>query len=244
MYHEYTTLCQRNGYSTRKGNLNDKNSNGYTELHYACYNNRLSSVVSLLNDGMDINLKDNIYGETPIMIACSCGSNDMVKLLLTYGADIHQKSKKGYSLIHFVCYYDHVDIIRILLVRGVNVNEKSNDGNTPLKIACCYDNYDIAKLLLESGANANSENKYNDTCMHVTCNMNYHDLTKLLLKHGANSYKKNHYDETPISIARKKGFHNIVKLINKEMKKRIYILSLIIQYDVMKHHIIGKVNNL
>jgi ankyrin repeat protein len=48
--------------------------------------------------------KENIYGDTPLTLACRLGKLDFVKLLLQHGADINKESFNGRTgIVLFVC---------------------------------------------------------------------------------------------------------------------------------------------
>ena len=59
-------------------------------------NRRVEQVRSLLADGADISSVDD-KGKTPLMLAASVGSPEIVQLLLEAGADVTPKDKLGYT---------------------------------------------------------------------------------------------------------------------------------------------------
>lgn len=60
--------------------LESRNSDGWTPLHAACYNDQLDSVEALVKAGADVNAlcKD---GDTPLHYACAQGAVNVVKYL-------------------------------------------------------------------------------------------------------------------------------------------------------------------
>ena len=80
--------------------VNEKDpSNGFTALHY-CAQNGLLSIARLLldDDNICIDSKD-AYGNTPLFKAVffSQGKTDMIKMLLSAGADPEEKNNAGVS---------------------------------------------------------------------------------------------------------------------------------------------------
>ena len=171
---------------------------------------------------------------------CESGDIETVKSLI-FDGNINEKNNIEYTPLHYACFYGHCEIAELLIRHGANINEKNICGNTPLHFACRNRYYGIAHLLISHGANINDKNFYEHTQLEEECNVGNFHMAKFLLANNANiSITKN--KETLIMIARKHGHTNVTELLEKEIKKRIYILSLILQHDVLKHHVIRKFN--
>ncbi len=69
-------------------------------LHYSCKNSNISISATLIQQGVDVNLKNN-RGETPLMIAANAGRNnvDLCALLVDAGADVNARNNKGKSVL-------------------------------------------------------------------------------------------------------------------------------------------------
>ena len=77
-----------------------KNKNEQTPLHYACMNGRLTVVKYLIAHGANIEAKDNAKinsGSTPLHIASYYGKIEVVKYLLSIGANKDAKTNSGYT---------------------------------------------------------------------------------------------------------------------------------------------------
>lgn len=191
--------------------------------------------------------------------ACRNGDIETVNMLIKKGVNINDKNVHNSPKLTFcetpliiACFYDKYDIAKLLISHGANVNEKNDYGTTALHVACLYGNYNTAKLLLEHDANVNVKNNCDETPLHVACgcyvhnnhgngNYVYRDIVKILLEYGANINNENNIGETPLKKINKVDT-NIAKYLRKDIDKRIYILSLIIQYDVLKHYIVRKID--
>ncbi|MGL5029329.1 MAG: ankyrin repeat domain-containing protein [Wolbachia pipientis] len=106
-------------------NINDRTNNDWTPLHVAVQGNKPSTVKLLLGRGANIEVQD-IFGETPLVIATRAGYKDIVKIL--------EQEQLGKELFTAVREYDFSRVEK-LISRGANVNTKNKNGKTPLDIA-------------------------------------------------------------------------------------------------------------
>lgn len=141
------------------------------KLAKAIINEDKDDLERLLKDsGININLQENIYGNTLLQLAVGNDKLVSTQILLLHKADINIPDFDGYTAIHEVTRY-------------INLNKNG---------------YDILKLLLEAGADPNKPStdiKGNDTTNHYVPLMGgvkSLKATKLLLKYGADLYYKNH----------------------------------------------------
>lgn len=122
----------------------------------------------LINFGADINsLSYNICGyEAVIHIAAANGDADMIKLLVSYGANVSENVDEMYARtpLHVAVWKGHVSAVRTLLELGAEVDVES-DSETLLEIAesvACSEvgatglwdrMVKIGELLVQGGAN-------------------------------------------------------------------------------------------
>ncbi|KAG1968877.1 KN motif and ankyrin repeat domain-containing protein 2 [Pimephales promelas] len=133
-------------------NADKQNKAGYTAIMLtalAAFNsdNDLQTVLQLLRTG-DVNAKASQAGQTALMLAVSHGRGDMVKALLSCGAQVNLRDDDGSTALMCACEHGHVDIVRQLLsVPGCDATLTDNDGSTALSIALEASQNDIAVLL-------------------------------------------------------------------------------------------------
>lgn len=81
-------------------NINCKNEEGMTPLHFAADRGFPEGVQHLISIGADVNLLDN-SNQTPLMYAVICDHKDVVSMLLEFGADITIKDSDGLTVDKF-----------------------------------------------------------------------------------------------------------------------------------------------
>ncbi|KAJ8264184.1 hypothetical protein GJAV_G00146190 [Gymnothorax javanicus] len=133
-------------------NADKQNKAGYTAIMLtalAAFHSDadLRTILQLLHSG-DVNAKASQAGQTALMLAVSHGRGDMVRALLSCGAQVNIRDDDGSTALMCACEHGHVDIVRQLLsVPGCDATITDNDGSTALSIALEACQNDIAVLL-------------------------------------------------------------------------------------------------
>ncbi|KUF89943.1 26S proteasome non-ATPase regulatory subunit 10 [Phytophthora nicotianae] len=159
-------------------NLDAKDEDERTPLHWACATGRLDVAEFLLECAKaTVNVQDDA-GWTPLMSAASAGHGDIVglllsktgrqevaELLLDYTRDVNQADNTGSTpLMRAIGGKPSPVVIALLLDHGAKVNTRDVGGNTPLHLAISEGYEDIARFLLENGANPNAKNNDEERC--------------------------------------------------------------------------------
>jgi ankyrin repeat protein len=111
---------------------------GISALHIACESNKPSIVKQLLSP-MVVDLRDEL-GNTPLMVASSCGHDEVVKLLLEAGAQVNISNFSDYPSLH-------------LPLHQIPLPEKgSTVRGSALDIAAITGHVEVVSLLLQHGA--------------------------------------------------------------------------------------------
>jgi len=83
---------------------------------------------------------------TPLMDAASQGHVDIVRLLMSHGADANAQSACGNSALMYSCSAGHEDVVQELLKVGANVEDNNENGHTPLMEAASAGHVGVAKV--------------------------------------------------------------------------------------------------
>ena len=94
----------------------------------------------------------NEFGRTALMMACSNGHKDVVKLLLNHFERIepNARSSHGWTAFMIACYKGHKDVVKLLLDHSdrIELNARTNVGWTAFMYACCNGDKDVVQMLL------------------------------------------------------------------------------------------------
>jgi ankyrin repeat protein len=92
-------------------------------IHDYAWGNLLSNVDIELNNGIDVNKKNNI-GDTPLTIAAYQGHKEIVKQLIANGADVNTKNNNGDTPIVLAAYQGHKETADIIRKHGGRTGEE------------------------------------------------------------------------------------------------------------------------
>ncbi|XP_067120465.1 BRCA1-associated RING domain protein 1-like [Centruroides vittatus] len=111
-----------------------RNAKGETPLHIAAIKGNENSVLNLLQEGCNPNIKDNA-GWTPLHEACNHGYSKIVELLLQHGANVNITGWENSTPLHDAVINNHCEVAEILLKYGADIGARDHTGKTPLEIS-------------------------------------------------------------------------------------------------------------
>ena len=94
---------------------------------------RLDEVQKALDDGMDVNSRDN-HGSTLLHVACQNGNKKLVKALLRRHADINAINKSGNTSLHFCFMYAYYGLAEYIMSIGANDTIRNHKSQTPYDV--------------------------------------------------------------------------------------------------------------
>jgi ankyrin repeat protein len=120
----------------------------------AARSGKLDAVLPLLKRGAKIDGIESARGQNAMMWAAAEGHTAVVKALLEAGADIHARSKSGFTPLLFSAQRGDTETTKLLLTAGADINEAASNGTTALVLAVAGDHIDYAQFLLTRQADA------------------------------------------------------------------------------------------
>ncbi|XP_023686686.1 ankyrin repeat domain-containing protein 22 [Paramormyrops kingsleyae] len=178
----------------------------------AAYEDDIRRVALLMNaDPRNLNVQDDLFGDTPIIAACKRGNVMTVKYLLDQNADVEIRNKKQRTCLHYAARYtfsflDYLIIVilmPVILIGYLIMMEKRNKNAT------------LMKLILNTNVDINGVDCKGNTGLHYACQRKSDRLIPLLLQKNADPSIRNQDNETPLDIAQRLKFTKIIQMLKK-----------------------------
>ena len=197
-----------------------------------CRDGLVNSLVKLLNQGYDANLKDT-SNNTLLHHASATGQLEIVKKLLNYGALSNVTNSSYLTPLHLASLNGFTEVVRELLRYHANRNFETNLGETALDLAAKNGNLETVKELLKRGIKSYSvldklpsnwsENHFEIVVEVLKCNpqplhraiwtpsLSVHRITvmKRLLRRGITPDDQDVNGDTALHLALNAAFYNI-----------------------------------
>ncbi|XP_063710850.1 ankyrin repeat and EF-hand domain-containing protein 1-like isoform X2 [Symsagittifera roscoffensis] len=137
----------------------------YVNLNTATRSGDVESLKKAIMLGhTNVDQRDKYY-KTPLMAACRQGNVQMVRFLLSLGADVNAKDNFFWTPLHFACNSGQLPIVQLLLDEGANINALTMHKATPLMRAVETSRIEVVDFLLEKGARVSIETVKEETVM-------------------------------------------------------------------------------
>ncbi|KAL1505978.1 hypothetical protein ABEB36_005419 [Hypothenemus hampei] len=165
---------------------------------------------------MDVDSETESNHDTALTLACAGGHEELVELLISRGADIEHRDKKGFTPLILAATAGHEKVVEILLNHNADIEAQSErTKDTPLSLACSGGRYEVVELLLNRNANKEHRNVSDYTPLSLAASGGYVNIIKLLLSHGAeiNSRTGSKLGISPLMLAAMNGHVAAVKLL-------------------------------
>lgn len=180
--HKIIKLIIDSGYD-----INVRDVNGWTPLHYAARKGNIVIVGELIRKGALLNTK-NKFNDTPLDIAVQNTHLDVVRALINAGAEVNTEDN-GDSLpnstpLSMAAANGNIQLVRILIKAGALVNTETFFG-TALYRAAENDHKIVVKELIRAGASVNARNSNAMMSLHIAVWKGNLEIVRLLLKADA-----------------------------------------------------------
>ncbi|GAB0193223.1 CARD- and ANK-domain containing inflammasome adapter protein-like [Grus japonensis] len=152
----------------------------------------------------------NSSSETLLHVAAANGHLAIMEYLISKGAKIDVKDKKGRTALHTAAEKGRGDAVKVLLRCGAYMYSLDMEGKTPLHLAAQNHHSHILKMLLKKEAR-NYRNQHN--FLHMAALKDEGSLAKMLLKAGASVDGKDEKGQTALSYAVSQGAENTAKVL-------------------------------
>jgi 26S proteasome non-ATPase regulatory subunit 10 len=119
----------------KDADVNAKNSNGQTALHFCASKSNLDIARTLLSHKppASARTKDR-RGQLPLHRAAAVGNVPMMKALLDAKSPLNATDMDGMTALHHATSEGHGDAVLLLLTRGAEFDKKDNEEHVPLDL--------------------------------------------------------------------------------------------------------------
>ena len=184
-----------------------------TPLIEACKGGNPEIVELLLNEGADINKKDNFSDKTPLLAALHGTKENrfsLAKYIIEQGGDIYAVQGKK-STLYETLYVSKNDsdktieegfeLFKYLLQQGVPLSV-NNNSESVLTYAARYRNYNVVKYLIENEYfDVDSRDPSGDTALITAVKYEHVSIVELLLNLGADQSLTDNSGKTAMDYA-------------------------------------------
>lgn len=123
-------------------------------IHTAAENGNLNRIRTLLNQGVNVNLRNN-ENMTPLMYAASGGHANVIRFLLSKGANAKARTNWNRNALIFAAEKGNANAVRALL-RHSNLSVQNENGRSALTTAANRRHPEIVRMLVRAGARPNT----------------------------------------------------------------------------------------
>ena len=143
----------------RDADVNARQGDGATALHWAAHLNDLETADRLIRAGAAVDATNDL-AVTPLWVATTAGNAAMVAKLLDAGADPDIAPATGGTPLMIAARQGNVAAARSLLAHGADVNAREGaQGQTALMWAVAQRRPEVVRVLLEAGADLHARTK-------------------------------------------------------------------------------------
>ncbi|XP_046326546.2 ankyrin repeat domain-containing protein 50-like [Haliotis rufescens] len=227
--------------------INSRGRKGRTPVSWAARHGHTAMFNLLVNRGADLTLDGNIFslackgseteivklvlshlsvdinvrgcdGRTPVMQAVCKGQLEMVKLLVSKGADMTLVDNFGDNILNLACDEGHTEILQYVLSQDMQaINNRGRYGRTPVVWAAFEGHRDILELLVKKGVDLSLVSEHRNNILHLACCGGHVDIVKYVLSQNVvDANSRGHGGMTPAMFTAEEGHKEIYMVLVKK----------------------------
>jgi ankyrin repeat protein len=198
-----------------------------SELIAAVTAGDIAQVQKLLDEKIDVNYAEPMFGNTPLHQAVYKANTKLIELLLKAGATIDARDANGRTPLSAAVMDGRASVVKQLIKSGANPNISDGYGDIALAEAVSLGRNAVVDVLLQSGADPNKSTDRSPAPILWAVQVGTPALVKKLIAAGADPNatlrqpRSIHFDgfavgTTALMFAARDGSKDIVKLLLEE----------------------------
>lgn len=148
-----------------------------------------------------------------LALAAGADRLDIVRKLLSAGADPKQRDKEGSTALHYAAKHANRSMVSGLLIAGADPKTRDKTGSTALHIAASQGDMSVVSDLLIAGVNPNCQDNSAETPLYLAVCEGHLESVKLLLLNGAEPNLPEAKGKRPLYIALTNDLPEIAELL-------------------------------
>jgi len=200
-----------------KLSLHNTDAQGLTPLHLAVIGLHFAVVDFLLRKDASVDSRCS-GGKSPLHYACMAGNPDIVRLLLSAGAEL-ETQVNGRTPFHIAAANGCVEILEVLRGKGAQITQRDSAGNRPLCTACQEGHARVVEKLLEYGEPLRMSfytRPSEDSPLCIASRAGHLDVVRLLIQKGASVKQRDEFGYIPLRYAAYYGHPEVLQLLLEE----------------------------
>ena len=200
----------------------------------------LQAVELLRTGGIAVDARDESSGDTALIRAAGTGQMEMIRHLLSEGADVAATNKSGRPALTLAAQEGYTEVVRLLLSYGADPAVKDKDGWNALTAAAFHgregavevlagkmkddldDSLLVASLqghsavvdqLLNRGAYVNTRSDGGQTPLMLAAKGGHLHVVEMLMSNSANPYSLDRNDNTAATLAKRGGYADVAEYL-------------------------------
>lgn len=199
-----------------RGSLAWTNGQGRTALHLASMNSQFGAVEFLVRKNCSLEARC-VAGLDPLHYACSADSIEIVRLLLTSGANIESQTETTQQRpIHIAAAGCSVSLLRELVGKNAFLEARDATGDRALCVASRNGHVAAVQTLLDLGSPLQlrfSARSHEDSPLCLAAKSGHLPVVSLLLSRGASVLSKDEMGWQPIRYAAYHGHPDVLEAL-------------------------------
>lgn len=155
-------------------------------------------------------------GTTPLQFAAKHGRESIVKLLLSFGADVNSDAAEdSFKPIMYAAKKGYTPVVQLLIQHEVGIHRSNGDGLTALHLAAQHGHQEITSLLLKRAPDLAARDRKGRTALHLASLNGHVGVVKILVQIAPTSVidTLDNDGDSPLRLASKKGHLSVVEAL-------------------------------
>lgn len=198
--------------------IDQKDKLGHTVIHLAVLYGKFDIVQNLLDKAACPVDLPNSMNQTPLILACTRGFINTIKLLLDRGANIEYKDDLGVSPVLASIVYGQVKALMLLVGRGASIEVEDKNGAGGIHWAAYRNQVYVLRVLKELGLELKKKDVNGRNPLHWAAVTGCWKAAEFLLFNGVDADDEDNKGKKPADLAIESKAFAVATLISNYNK--------------------------